>query len=102
MRPTYFVLCFLGVHPLIFGQSPTRGSIEGQVIDAVSGTPVQRASVSLTFRAGQQNRPGEPPIGISASRGQYTDAEGRFAFRDLGAGSYQITPQRQGSEIRPG
>ena len=58
--------------------------------------------MTLTFRAGQQSRPGEPPVGIDAPRDRAADDQGRFAFRNLGAGSYRITAQRQGSVSRPG
>src|SRR5690349_10824261 len=59
------------------------GVIFGQVTESDSNRPVAGALVTL-------NLPGNTPIRIMA------DAQGRFGFRDLPAGRFNITTQRPG------
>jgi hypothetical protein len=62
-----------------------KASVEGSVLDAVTGEPVKKASVVLN---GQ--------VGLNA----VTDAAGHFAFRQLPAGQYMI--QTHSEKYPPG
>jgi protocatechuate 3,4-dioxygenase beta subunit len=55
-------------------------SIGGVVVDATSGEPIRRATVTAL----EQGVPGGPRIAV-------TNDEGRFVFRNLGAGRYIVT-----------
>lgn len=58
-------------------QTPTgKGSIEGTVVDLLTGQPIRKAAVTLNGRR----------IGLNA----VTDTSGHFAFRLLPAGQYTI------------
>jgi protocatechuate 3,4-dioxygenase beta subunit/5-hydroxyisourate hydrolase-like protein (transthyretin family) len=65
-----------------------KGSLAGNVVNAVSGSPM--AGVAVTLR-GQPNQAGLPQ-GTSV----VTDGQGRFAYPDLAPGSYLLTPVEQG------
>jgi protocatechuate 3,4-dioxygenase beta subunit len=94
------VLCAAG--PVLFGfqVASTKGSIEGQMVDAKTNAPVKRAAVTLQGYPMRGTRPGQPPpenVSLTAE----TDASGHFAFRDLEAGNYSINGQRQGYVVAP-
>jgi len=59
------------------------GAIEGTVFDTASHAPLGKAQVMLT---------GSAPLPLTA----VTDAGGRFAFRDLAAGSYWLNASKPG------
>ena len=66
-------------------------SISGQVLNAVTGEPLRRASVTL-MRA--DPTPGDlgPPLSYSTS----SDAAGQFTMKDVEPGKYRMTAQRNG------
>jgi hypothetical protein len=70
-----------GPAPASSGAAGT-GSIEGVVTDAASHAPLKKAQVTLT--------------GSIAPLNAVTDAGGRFAFRELAAGTYWVTATKQG------
>ncbi len=97
MKLVSLVASLLAVSPLLLGQAANGSSIDGQVVNVKTGAAVRRASVNLRFiQNGRGTRPGEPPVSRNASYDAVSDDEGRFSFRDLEAGSYQLMIQRQG------
>src|ERR1035438_8067423 len=62
------------------GGTGGTGSIEGIVSDATSHAPLRKVQVTLT---------GAIAVALNA----VTDAGGRFAFRELAAGSYWVLPR---------
>jgi protocatechuate 3,4-dioxygenase beta subunit len=87
--PTFGFL--LACAPMLFGQGTS--SIEGQVVNAVTGAPLRNANVTLSLSLGV-GASGQPPQ--SGTRAAQTNDQGRFAFRDLPAGGYRLSVQRQG------
>jgi hypothetical protein len=82
-------------------QAPAaKGSIEGIVLRAASGEPLPRAEVRLrkvrseeemreVYAAGMQDPDSAtPPV--------LTEADGKFAFKDIDAGQYRLTAVRNG------
>lgn len=59
------------------------GRIRGRVVSADTGAPLRRAQVRL----------GGTDVGM---RGALSDAEGRYEFRDLPAGRFNLTAQKPG------
>ena len=96
MTPVRFVIGLPALCAVLFGQAGNLGSVEGQVLNAVTGAPVSGASLSLRPTSGQGGMLGQPPAGRLSTRDQETDDQGRFIFRDLEAGVYQLIGQRQG------
>ena len=64
-------------------------AIEGQVVNAATGEPIRKANHML--RPAETNR-------VSAARiyPAVTDAAGRFAIKEIDAGKYRLTAQRNG------
>ena len=82
------------VLPLSFGSAvvvstqtpaPPSAAIVGRVVDAQTRSPIAGVVVGLT--GGPAPTPGTPPTQMRVM----TDADGRYAFRGLSAGAYQIT-----------
>jgi uncharacterized protein (DUF2141 family) len=76
---------------------PAKGSIEGQVVNARTSTPLKRATVRLASipsnpGGGGGRGPAERPILINKE----TDEQGRFVIPNLDPGRYRITAERQG------
>jgi hypothetical protein len=71
--------------------APSSFRISGRVIDAITGQPLARASVSINVSASS---------GVSAaldsSRTEFSDTEGRFAFADVLPGKYSLTAHHRG------
>src|SRR5256885_697888 len=71
------------------------GSIEGQVLNLKTGTPLKKAAVRLVGTGGGpeslRNRGVMPVMTI-----RETDDAGHFAFTALPAGKYQLSAERQG------
>jgi protocatechuate 3,4-dioxygenase beta subunit len=89
-----FAGCLLAAGPAAFAQA--TGSIEGLVVNQATGAPVRRATVTLRLSTtGRSARPGEPPRETTAAEAE-TDEQGHYAFRNLEAGGYQLSAQRQG------
>jgi protocatechuate 3,4-dioxygenase beta subunit len=70
------------------GQQEKCG-IEGQVVNAVTGEPVRKAS--LVLRPAETNR-----VGPAQSYAAVTDAAGRFAMKKLNPGGYRLWAARNG------
>src|ERR1035441_7145454 len=68
------------------GGTGGTGSIEGIVSDATSHAPLRKVQVTLT---------GAIAVALNA----VTDAGGRFAFRELAAGSYWLGAWKPGYQI---
>ena len=92
--PRLFVAILLAA-PALAQQPPATeeatGSIEGTVLDAVTGEPIRRAEVNLGGAAVQ----GGAQTNLIAG----TDASGHFAFRALRAGAYWLFAEREGYEL---
>jgi protocatechuate 3,4-dioxygenase beta subunit len=82
-----FVCCWL-VAAAAFGQAnpQTGASIEGHVVNSITGEPLDKAVVQL-------NTIGSP--GQNAAIAE-TDTQGRFSFSGVAAGRYQIVASRRG------
>ncbi|MBS1857006.1 MAG: carboxypeptidase regulatory-like domain-containing protein [Acidobacteria bacterium] len=77
------------------------GSIEGQVVNARTGTPLKRAMVRLV--GGIDQTAGNPGAFLGGRGGarplmmnRETDEQGRYVFSNLAPGKYRITVERQG------
>ncbi len=68
-------------------QEPQKGSIEGIVVDEVTGEPVRRAGVVLSSQ--RATKPMEPVVVT-------TQADGRFRFDGLEPGGYFVRAERAG------
>ena len=63
--------------------APSAFRISGRVVDAISGQPLARASVTMNVSAS----PGAPAP-LDSGRVEVTDQEGRFAFASVSPGKY--------------
>jgi hypothetical protein len=72
----------------------SKSTIEGQVLNLNTGTPIRKAVVQLT---GSLARSGAPRIELARE----TDSEGHFAFTGLESGRYDLTAWREGFMKRP-
>ncbi|HTS64349.1 MAG TPA: carboxypeptidase-like regulatory domain-containing protein [Candidatus Acidoferrales bacterium] len=85
-----------------FGQAqppaPPKGSIEGQVVNAKTGTPLKKAGIRLApVPAPNPNpNPGAGPVQRPPIRSIDTDEQGRFSFAGLDSGKYRLSAERQG------
>jgi protocatechuate 3,4-dioxygenase beta subunit len=79
--PSDIPMPFPGMGPRQFKSGTAR--IRGRVVSAETGSPVRRA----------QLRVAGPDIGM---RTAMTDADGRYEFRDLPAGSFNLTATKSG------
>lgn len=72
--------------PVRPGETPPKGTavIKGQVMAAVTGTPVRRAQVRAMSMEGRGG-------GVTS-----TDAEGRYEIKDLPAGRFTVTASKGG------
>src|SRR5690349_2144747 len=70
------------------GQRNKTGEVQGSVVDAITNQPVHSAVVIL--------RKSE-----DSGVGTYTDATGKFAFRDIDAGTYTISAEHDGFVADP-
>ncbi len=85
-RSTRFLAALsLLAYPGLMAALPAKSSLEGRVVNAASGDAVRRVNLTLTRRDGK----GDPAAA-------QTDAEGRFAFRDLDPGTYRLVGERPG------
>jgi hypothetical protein len=78
-------------------QQPVKGSIEGVVLQSVTGESLDRARVTLTRQlppqTGPISGPITPPPQIPPIQ---TEKDGKFIFKDLDAGQYRLSVQRNG------
>ena len=96
MRTVHLLACIIAFGSILSAQTGGLSSVEGQVVSSADGTPVRRAVVSLQRTNGRAVLPGQPPQTPMSSVQMDTDDRGHFAFRDLEAGGYRVTVQRQG------
>src|SRR5205807_4103256 len=66
--------------------APSSFRISGRVIDAVTGQPLVRASVSINVSASAGAR-----VPLDSGRTEFTDPEGRIAFADVLPGKHSLT-----------
>jgi hypothetical protein len=71
--------------------APATFRISGRVIDAITGQPLARASVSIT----PSNSPNSRNSSDSA-RFEVTDEQGKFAFADVPPGKYVLSARHRG------
>jgi protocatechuate 3,4-dioxygenase beta subunit len=71
--------------------TPSSFRISGRVIDAITGQPLARASVSIN-PSNSPSTPNPPDSG----RVEITDAEGVFAFADVPPGKYVLSARHRG------
>jgi len=92
VRPVWRVWCFAVAGSLLAAQAASAGSVEGQVVSSVDGTPVRRAAVFLT--GGPIHPvPGRPRNTPAQAE---TDDQGGFVFEPLEAGRYILNLRRDG------
>jgi protocatechuate 3,4-dioxygenase beta subunit len=94
MKNVILLACLLASSPVLFGQA-SASSVEGQVVNAVTGAPVRRATVSLRLSRGPSMAAGQAAP-VPGANTVESDDQGRFAFRNLSPGGYQFNAQRQG------
>ncbi len=87
MKPYVLLLASLLGAGALPAQDPPKGVIEGIVVDEVTGEPVRRVSVAL-----HGQRADKQPESTQVR----TQADGRFRFEGLEAGSYYLTANRSG------
>ncbi|MBN9661430.1 MAG: carboxypeptidase regulatory-like domain-containing protein [Acidobacteria bacterium] len=80
---------FLAVRALAAQSSANPGSVDGLVLNSLTGAPVRKAIVDLDQVGG--------PIHLTAE----TDAAGQFQFTGLSAGAYRLSSSRAGYLPRP-
>ncbi len=94
-----------GLSALQQPQQPAAGTavIVGQVVDATTKRPVAGAVVALNLPApappsAAPSTPGIPPAPVAQPRraAAVTNADGRFVFRDVPAGTYSLAATRAG------
>jgi Carboxypeptidase regulatory-like domain len=87
---------FAGGRQPAIAQSPTppTGVIVGRVVDADAGTPVSGVVV-IALGTTDPGPGARPPAMV-------TDAQGRFAFRNLAKGSYTLLANLGGNGFSPG
>jgi protocatechuate 3,4-dioxygenase beta subunit len=66
-----------------------RSAVEGAVLNAQSGEPLRKATLTLRRSDGRQGGPG-------AVYSTTTDASGRFLIPDIEPGKYRLTAERSG------
>lgn len=66
-------------------------AIEGQVVNAATGEPLKRATVTLRRVSSSSSAP-DAPRGYTAT----TDASGRFAIAGVAPGEYRLSARRNG------
>ncbi|HET9130655.1 MAG TPA: carboxypeptidase-like regulatory domain-containing protein, partial [Terriglobia bacterium] len=78
-------------------QQTPKGSIEGIVLQSVTGESLDRARLTLNrlapVQTGPTNAPITPPPPILPVQ---TEKDGKFIFKDLDAGQYRLSVQRNG------
>ncbi|MBI4889299.1 MAG: carboxypeptidase regulatory-like domain-containing protein [Acidobacteria bacterium] len=76
-------------------EAQPKASVEGVVVNDVTGAPVRRAEVTLTLMT--PNSGGAIMLGPSSpSVSAATDAEGKFRVENLEAGRYMVAVRKQG------
>ncbi len=79
-----FVACLLGA-AAVSAQTSASYNIAGRLVNAVSGEPVRRATVSVLSETDSQ-----------AIQVTHTDEDGHFALNGLPAGKYPLTAAKRG------
>ena len=71
--------------------APCAFRISGRVIDAISGQPLSRASVTMNVSPSPN-----APAPVDSAGAELTDSEGRFTFAGLLPGKYFLTARHRG------
>ena len=71
-------------------------SLEGRVLDAVTGDPVKKATVTLTPSNAKQAPAAADIMSLPQQFGTSSDSSGRFAMKGLDPGSYRLQVARNG------
>src|SRR5437879_12052849 len=72
-------------------QPKDRCSIEGQVMNSLTGEPVRKAHITLQGMGSPNSRGANP-----STYGAVTDAGGRFTIQDIEPGTYFMGAERNG------
>jgi hypothetical protein len=76
---------------------PAKASLEGQVVNAVGGEPLRKATLTLRINVAATPRPSQPGAAVQAQFiATTTDAEGKFLFKEVDPGDYTLTVRRAG------
>src|ERR1039457_1948576 len=80
------------------GQAPTAGSIEGQVVNALTGAPVRDAAITLRgpYDTRILLRSGSIPAPAPLLARTVSDDQGNFQIPNLGRGNYELISSRAG------
>ena len=82
-------LCILAVSSMLHAQQPdgdrNLAALAGRVVNVATGDPIRKASVRLSLRGGVET------IGT-------TDADGKFRFKHLLPGEYNLSAEKSGFE----
>ena len=88
--------------PLSVGQTQPAAkpgdlcTLEGRVVDAATGEPVKKASITLNPPANTKQTALAAGMTIPQIFGTTTDASGRFAMKDVDPGAYRLQVARSG------
>jgi hypothetical protein len=92
-------MSWLTVVALLFlVQAPPTGALEGVVLRAANGEPLSRTQVKLSRVLSEEERRefGKSMDPDDLAPTVFTDNDGRFAFKDIAAGSYRLIASRNG------
>jgi protocatechuate 3,4-dioxygenase beta subunit len=71
-------------------------ALEGRVVDAVTGEPVKKATITLNPPANAKQALSAAAATLPQQFGTTTDSSGRFAMKDVDAGAYRLQVTRNG------
>ena len=90
-----FLACWLAPAS---GQTPAGGSIQGHVVNSLTGTPVRGATITLrgpyAMRVLVLGQPGAPPV--PAALQTASDEQGDFQISNLRPGNYELLQRHAG------
>ena len=99
----YILLMSLGLAaPLSSGQTQPAVkpgdlcTLDGRVLDAATGEPVKKASITLTPSNAKQAGSAAAGATLPQQFGTTTDSSGRFAMKDVDPGAYRLQVARNG------
>jgi protocatechuate 3,4-dioxygenase beta subunit len=92
MRSFPLFVCLLAYSPMLIGQ--TAASLEGKVVNAISGAPIRNATVVLRLQRAVSTASAGPAQAVADPL--HTDETGYFKVSNLPPGGYQITAEHPG------